>query len=152
MKNQNIATVQTDGVVTLDNRSCLPAAPGVYFVCDADGNVLYVGRSVNMQERWRHGRHHRYAQANEIEGVCIAWKSASLGDVTEAEYRYIEELVPEWNGTNGRPSGRAQKPVKIDEELHQQLQEIQDKDGVPIAESVRRAIKAYLERRKTPED
>lgn len=36
------------------------------------------------------------------------------------------------------------KPVWVDTELLDHLQRLKDKDGVPMAESVRRAIKAYL--------
>jgi len=41
-----------------------------------------------------------------------------------------------------------QKPVKIDIDQHDQLKAIQERDGVPIAESVRRALDAYLQPKK----
>lgn len=43
---------------------------------------------------------------------------------------------------------RKQTTVRVDNELIAELMQIKVEDGVPIAESVRRAIKDYLERRK----
>ncbi len=38
--------------------------------------------------------------------------------------------------------------VRIDKEQYKQLKEIKQRTGVPIAETVRRAIDEYLEKRK----
>lgn len=40
-----------------------------------------------------------------------------------------------------------QMPVKIDIELYNKLKEIRDKDGVSIAESLRRALNFYVKKR-----
>lgn len=37
--------------------------------------------------------------------------------------------------------------IRIDEELLQALEALRERDGVPVAESIRRAIRAYLESR-----
>ena len=39
-----------------------------------------------------------------------------------------------------------QMPVKIDIELYNKLKEIRDKDGVSIAESLRRALISYVKK------
>lgn len=40
-----------------------------------------------------------------------------------------------------------QMPVKIDIELYNKLKEIREKDGISIAESLRRALMSYVKKR-----
>lgn len=90
--------IEFDGVVELDKKDMLPDGPGIYFVCDSDGNVLYVGKSVNIHNRWL--SHHRYNQAKSIEQVVIKWKQCDAVDLDLKEAYFIETLSPEWNGTS----------------------------------------------------
>ena len=39
-------------------------------------------------------------------------------------------------------------PIRIDREQYDQLAEIRESDGIPIAEQVRRAIREWLEKRQ----
>ena len=55
----------------LGQRSLLPATPSIYFALDSLGNIQYIGRSTNLQNRWVN--HHRCGQLNAIGGITIAW-------------------------------------------------------------------------------
>jgi predicted transcriptional regulator len=44
----------------------------------------------------------------------------------------------------------AQKTIHLDEDLHEKLKEINERDGVPIAEILRRAVREWLDKREKP--
>jgi len=46
----------------LKQREQLPPQPGIYVVVDAEQEVWYVGRSININARWNGRGHHRYPQ------------------------------------------------------------------------------------------
>jgi len=82
--------------LSLINRSALPPCPAVYFVREGD-RVLYVGRSVNLQQRWI--THHRYSQLKGLNNVRIAWLECSDPSLLpEIEAALIEYFQPSLNG------------------------------------------------------
>ncbi len=114
--------------LTQDAIDAVPQAPGVYLLRDAQGQPLYVGKSVDMQARVRahFAGDHRRAQAMRIcEQVArIDWieTAGELGALL-AESRLIKELAPlhnrkarriaqfyswEWNGQLDSPA-----PIKL---------------------------------------
>lgn len=42
--------------VYLLEKSCLPNCAAIYFVSNSKGQILYIGRTVNLVERWREHR------------------------------------------------------------------------------------------------
>jgi hypothetical protein len=80
----------------LTDRSQLPVCPAVYFALDGD-RVLYIGRSVNLQQRWI--THHRYSQLKGLNNVRIAWLECSDPSLLpEIEAALIEYFQPSLNG------------------------------------------------------
>lgn len=80
----------------LASRSALPPCPAVYFVLEGN-HVLYVGRSVNLQQRWI--THHRYSQLKGLNNVRIAWLECSDPSLLpEIEAALIEYFQPSLNG------------------------------------------------------
>jgi hypothetical protein len=80
----------------LTDRSQLPVCPAVYFALDGD-RVLYIGRSVNLQQRWI--THHRYSQLKGLNNVRIAWLECSDPSLLpEIEVALIEYFQPSLNG------------------------------------------------------
>ncbi|MEO1558851.1 MAG: GIY-YIG nuclease family protein, partial [Cyanobacteria bacterium J06632_19] len=61
--------------VTLLEKHKLPQLPAIYFAIAESGEILYIGRSINIANRWL--RHHRYSELKEIGNVRIAWLSCS---------------------------------------------------------------------------
>lgn len=76
----------------------LPARPAVYFALK-DEQVLYIGQSVNLQQRWT--THHRWQQLVKTEGdIRIAWLECSdISLLTEIERALIEHFIPPLNGS-----------------------------------------------------
>lgn len=122
--------IEFDGVVDLDKKDMLPDGPGIYFVCDSDGNVLYVGKSVNIHNRWL--SHHRYNQAKSIEKVVIKWKQCDITDLKLKEVYFIETLTPEWNGTLIPPTTKAPREIKPGIQLVTIKFEDTDREGLEV--------------------
>lgn len=82
--------------LSLAARSQLPPCPAAYFVLEGD-RVLYVGRSVNLRQRWL--AHRRYKQFKAISNVRIAWLECSDPSLLpEIEVALIEYFQPSLNG------------------------------------------------------
>lgn len=85
----------------LSCRKQFPSCPAIYFVLAAE-KVLYVGRTINLVNRW--AGHHRLAELENIEEVKIAWME--VNDFTllpSVEKVLIQYLKPTLNN----------QPVKI---------------------------------------
>lgn len=64
--------------VYLLEKDRLPNCAAIYFVCDSKNQVLYIGRTVNLIERWR--EHHRFNQLkrlNRKDKISIYWMVCS---------------------------------------------------------------------------
>lgn len=81
----SLATLQFDGEIELSTAdtssvSQLPEKPGVYVVYDASGQLLYIGDSTNMRQRWQGGHlnNHRndgkkggrYKLSDQLDAGC----------------------------------------------------------------------------------
>lgn len=84
--------------VPLDQRSKLPPVPGIYFVIDSLRQIQYIGRSVNLRNRW--GVHHRINQLERIGGVRIVWLEVSEPSLLPSiEAALIDWFTPSLNRT-----------------------------------------------------
>jgi len=61
--------------VPLESRAMLPKTPGIYFAIDSQGTIQYIGRSVDINQRWK--QHHRCDQLEKVGEVQIAWLEVS---------------------------------------------------------------------------
>jgi hypothetical protein len=86
----------------LTQRSQLPNHPGIYVITDLAEQVWYVGKSANLNNRWRGKAHHRYPQlsrSNKKNSFQIYWKPYPLEPLNELEQYYINLFNPYLNGT-----------------------------------------------------
>lgn len=72
MTNLDLAQFSLDSLpsIPLSNKSELPDVAGIYFAIDSLGTIQYIGRSVNIKQRW--AKHHRQPDLADL-GVKIAW-------------------------------------------------------------------------------
>jgi excinuclease UvrABC nuclease subunit len=56
---ENINFPELPSVYLLD-KDKLPNCAAIYFVFDSKGQILYIGRTINLVGRWR--EHHRFKQ------------------------------------------------------------------------------------------
>ena len=59
----------------LSDKNKLPSCAAIYFALSTQGRALYIGRSINIRERFR--RHHRLSLLEALGGVRIAWLEES---------------------------------------------------------------------------
>lgn len=80
----------------------LPNHPGIYVITDLAEQVWYVGKSANLNNRWRGKGHHRYPQlsrTNKKKSFQIYCKPFPLEQLNELEQHYINLFNPHLNGT-----------------------------------------------------
>ncbi|MBW4560050.1 MAG: GIY-YIG nuclease family protein [Mojavia pulchra JT2-VF2] len=73
----NIKISDLPSVYLLD-KDQLPNCAAIYFVSDSKGQILYIGRTVNLVGRWR--EHHRFKQLkrfNRKDRISISWINCS---------------------------------------------------------------------------
>lgn len=57
----------------LEARENFPEISCIYFAIDSSGQIQYVGRAVNLRNRWRKAHHHRTNELEKIGNIKIAW-------------------------------------------------------------------------------
>ena len=99
MSLQNIKLSELPSVYLLE-KDKLPNCAAIYFVSDSKAQVLYIGRTVNLFERWRN--HHRFNQLkrfNRKERLSISWITCSndINTLSNLENSLIELYKPPLN-------------------------------------------------------
>ena len=82
----------------LRDRSHLPSKPGLYAVVSL-WRVFYVGRAVDLRDRWQGKGHHRYRQARHLVMPYLAYIELPKQRINGAEKELIRRVDPPWNGS-----------------------------------------------------
>lgn len=91
----NISTLPS---LPVAKRRELPNCPAVYFAISESREILYIGRSRSLVERWR--AHHRIEQFLETP-VLIAWLSVeNSSELNAIERALIRRFSPPLNDTD----------------------------------------------------
>lgn len=111
--------------VYLTDKNNLPNCAAIYFVCDNKGQLLYIGRTVNLFKRWQ--EHHRFNQLkrfNRKDCVSISWIACSndLNTLSNLENEFIQQYKPPLNWTKVVAPVRRITPVET--ALQQSLQQL----------------------------
>ena len=78
----------------------LPPCVAIYFAIDEEQRVLYVGKTKNLNKRWKnHDRIPKLQEMDKESPVAIAWKSWNPEGLDEAEKYFISTFQPLLNGT-----------------------------------------------------
>jgi hypothetical protein len=89
--------ISTLPFLPLSRLSELPTCSAIYFVLLEGGELLYVGRAVNLNTRWK--THHRYKQFESMESILISWIEVEPLNLDEVEAEFIASLQPKLNWT-----------------------------------------------------
>ena len=83
----------------LQERRSLPECAAVYFVLNSSDEILYIGATVNLAQRWL--AHHRWHQLVEMgDGIRLAWLEYSEPALlAEIEAALINHFQPTLNCT-----------------------------------------------------
>jgi len=122
IQNINLSTLPS---VYLADKDSLPTCAAIYFVSDSKGQILYIGRTVNLFKRWR--EHHRFKQLKRFnwkDCVSISWLTCSnnLSILSSLENEFIQRYKPPLNWTKVVIPVRKITPVET--ALQQSLQQI----------------------------
>lgn len=92
-------------ILPFAERHTLPRKPGIYFVLDSNKLPLYIGRSLDLQLRWKY-QHHLLTVFLDLEDIHIAYLAFDCRDATHAqltlqvlEYSFIYWHKPLYNRT-----------------------------------------------------
>ncbi|QUS60827.1 GIY-YIG nuclease family protein [Synechocystis sp. PCC 7338] len=86
--------------VNFTKLSNLPSCAGIYFVLDSNFIIHYIGKSENINKRWKN--HHRKDQIGEINArypVKVFWLTCNIDDLGTAEKYFIDHYKPLLNDT-----------------------------------------------------
>lgn len=83
-------------IIDISDIESLPKIQGIYFVISDNDEILYIGRSTNIHERWRTGHHKtvkffKYVSPN-IMYICLP--DASIKQISFLESYYIRKHSP----------------------------------------------------------
>jgi excinuclease UvrABC nuclease subunit len=96
---ENINLSELPSVYLLD-KDHLPHCAAIYFVSDSKGQVIYIGRTVNLVERWK--AHHRFNQLkrfNRKNTLNISWLACNhdIQTLSNLENEFIKLYKPPLN-------------------------------------------------------
>ena len=96
---ENINLSELPSVYLLD-KDHLPNCAAIYFVCDSKGQIIYIGRTVNLVERWK--AHHRFNQLkrfNRKNPLSISWLNCErdIEKLSNIENEFIKLYKPPLN-------------------------------------------------------
>jgi excisionase family DNA binding protein len=84
--------------IAIDRRYALPRVSSVYFVIEADSQIVYIGQAVNLRSRWAAG-HHRLDDCKPT--ARIAWIEIEDAAMRSgAEYSLICRYRPHLNSND----------------------------------------------------
>jgi hypothetical protein len=129
------------------------SAPVIYFVLSQSDELLYIGRSVDLNTRWK--SHHKLKEFDET--VRVAWLEISDGALlAEIEEMLIERFQPCLNGRNilAKTGYQRQKWVGGKKTINfsfqelEALQEICHLTGRSETDILREALRRYVKELK----
>lgn len=99
MNLENIKISELPSVYLLD-KNLLPNCAAIYFVSDSKGHIIYIGRTVNLVQRWKD--HHRFNQLkrfNRKNKLNISWFTCSPDKeiISNLENDFIQLYKPPLN-------------------------------------------------------
>ena len=146
----------------LEEKTAFPKRPAIYFAIDSRGIVQYIGRTINVCNRW--GKHHKYSELSAISNIKIAYLFIDLLELLpEIEKALIEYFNPPLNSILPKSfnASESQTPVnKLDKTnfgqlnanvLKSKIQRIRlycTALNISISDAVDEAMTAWLEAKK----
>ncbi|HEY9635676.1 MAG TPA: GIY-YIG nuclease family protein [Coleofasciculaceae cyanobacterium] len=122
LKDINLSELPSLGLLEKGN---LPNCAAIYFVSDSKGQVIYIGRTVNLVARWR--EHHRFNQLKRFDRknrISISWMACSndINTLSKLESELIKLYKPPLNWSKVVSPVRRITPAEI--ALQQSLQQL----------------------------
>jgi excinuclease UvrABC nuclease subunit len=123
--------------VAFEQRQALPECSAVYFLLSTDGEVVYIGRTRNLSNRFT--RHHRRTQ---FESLKIAWLRVSVDELKDVEQSAIALFRPRLNNS---ASPDFTIYVRAEKALIERLRRVAKDVDRPASQIVREGLKRELD-------
>ena len=122
--------------VAFEHRQDLPAIPAVYFVLNAQRDIVYIGEASDLQARWAGKNHHRAPQMR-AGGYRIHWQYMPDDMQTRkaAERQAINYFQPLWN--------RTEVPADEMKEITSYIRRVAQHMGMDAADLHRQILKEW---------
>lgn len=125
----------------LSDRRKLPVCMAVYFALSEENNVLYIGRSTDLNLRWLN--HHHWQKLKSFNNVKIAWINVDDEKLLVGiESALIQHFNPPLN-TRKKWVGK-KKTLNFSEQELEYLKQISEKTGRTETDIVREALRCWL--------
>lgn len=139
--------------VPFGNPAALPEISAVYFALSASEDVLYIGMTNNLRDRWQ-GRY-LAREMRELRCNRIAWLSCSYEEAVHHERVMIRRFQPPLNGRVGRPFGKRSDPaykqysLLLKRQTHRQVEAIirESENSPDMSELVQELLEDWLKRK-----
>jgi hypothetical protein len=121
-------------------RERLPPISTVYFAFSSTGEILYIGRTIDLCRRWT--VHHRLRQLEQLGCTRIAWHAANREVLEGIESAMIQESQPPLNRpwapplAQHKPVGIHRLACRLPEDLYKAIQQTAKADTRPINSQV----------------
>jgi hypothetical protein len=153
MINPQSLDLSTLPCLALEEKSNLPSQSAIYFAIDFQGNIQYIGRSVNLRQRWT--AHHKFSELHEMGDIRIAYLFIDVDLLPDVESALIEWFKPILNKKliqkqNGSSNGTTVS-VALTLEEYEVLQNLARVKGVSKSDILRSPLVAELTRLKQME-
>ena len=125
MINPGTLDLSTLPSVPLESKSELPNKSAIYFAIDSLNNIQYIGKSVNLKQRW-YG-HHRLSQLDAIGNVRIAYLFMDEDLLDSVEAALIDWFKPALNATvieNDKSNSSDTVTIRIRKTAYDRLKQI----------------------------
>ena len=111
--------------VYLLDKNNLPNCAAIYFISNSNEQILYIGRTVNLAERWK--EHYRFKQLkrfNRKDRISISWMTCSndINTLSQLENEFIQLYKPPLNWSKVVAPVRKITPAET--ALQQSLQQL----------------------------
>lgn len=128
--------------VALESKSDLPNQSAIYFAIDSQGVIQYIGRSMNVNQRWQ--GHHRAKELKSLGGIRIAYLGLDADLLPEVEAALIKYFNPCLNRSALDKTGMVQLIIEVEEDLKKTLKDLADKEERTLKVYVTRILKAAI--------
>lgn len=151
----------------LEEKAAFPKRPSIYFAIDSLGNVQYIGRAVNVKQRWV--QHHKYSDLKSIGDIKIAYLFVDSHELlAEIETALIQWFRPPLNFVNNpdkkvtrtrrtrlnkdivtaRQEGATEIRVFVTEDEKDTLKEVAARNNIAVSHLMRSLALAWIEENK----
>ena len=127
----------------LEEKTAFPRKSAIYFAIDSLGAVQYIGRSVNVRQRW--GNHHKYDELANVGNIKIAYLFVDavvlLPEIEAALIDWFDQPLYYVHYTETQNfKGRKQKAFRLDTRVIDAFNAMAKKQGI----SANRLLEIHL--------